>query len=765
MNIGLFGGGYTGSSNNTIDHISTNNTGNAVDFGDLTYGRYGLAACSSSIKGIFGGGWSTGASDILDYVMFTTTGNAVDFGDLTYGRYLPCACSNTIRGLFAGGYNAGEKTDIFYITLATNGNAVDFGDLGTKKYAMASCASPTKGLFSGGLIDSGPTQYDIIDYVTIATTGNAIDFGDLTVARSNLAACASPTRGLFAGGTTGSDSNVIDYVTIATTGNAIDFGDLTLARYGVTAIAGLNFGIFGGGYTGISSNVIDYVTIATLGNAIDFGDLTVDRAWTGGCSDTPAGLYTIFSDTLNFVGKNIFTSGTDIADITSKWDWGDLSTSIGSSQNHQYLNKGKYDVNYNLYEGSALIYTLSAGQVTINNCPNIKTQNALVPATNIHFYDGTSGDYYVNTIDQLIIDYGDGSSIETGNISSTFIHSYASESTYTVNISAIDLSGNVCVDTTPAKVTSAGESVLKLDYINIAGAMNPIRYGGSRQINLTGFLPDTLLDTECFDFVKMFEDFLNEMYDGTTGYTITTSSDTESFSGVDIETISNTVPTYTSTSAQKISILEKIYRLTETHDPDLIDLEYIQFFAKNLGYNIDVNRAEIGLSEFDGVSSAANSERYLRFMVRELPNWYKIKTTRNAIKTMLFSFGMVGDILNYYTNDYENNWKYADIRYNNYLGKLVENLDKIPDDYYPTPHFALWFDINASETNFSFRENTQDSVIRAINAIKPLNTVFEGIHGYFKSIISANITPMVRYRKIIKMISDDYSNPDFTYIP
>ena len=47
---------------------------------------------------------------------------------------------------------------------------------------------------------------------------------------------------------------------------------------------------------------------------------------------------------------------------------------------------------------------------------------------------------------------------------------------------------------------------------------------------------------------------------------------------------------------QKISILEKVHRLVELHDPDLIDLEYIQFFANNLGYDIDINRNEVGIS-------------------------------------------------------------------------------------------------------------------------------------------------------------------------
>jgi hypothetical protein len=101
--------------------------------------------------------------------------------------------------------------------------------------------------------------------------------------------------------------------------------------------------------------------------------------------------------------------------------------------------------------------------------------------------------------------------------------------------------------------------------------------------------------------------------------------------------------------------------LTELHDPDLIDIEYIQHFASNLGYNIDIYRNEVGISgtgtlgfgDFGEDSSlATDSEKYLRLMISNLPNWYKIKSTNNAIKVMLYSFGLIGDIVEYYSNNY-----------------------------------------------------------------------------------------------------------------
>ena len=50
---GIFAGGYTPSgSNNTMNYIEISTTGNAVDFGDLTYGRSRSGSCSNAHGGL-----------------------------------------------------------------------------------------------------------------------------------------------------------------------------------------------------------------------------------------------------------------------------------------------------------------------------------------------------------------------------------------------------------------------------------------------------------------------------------------------------------------------------------------------------------------------------------------------------------------------------------------------------------------------------------------------------------------------------------------
>ena len=46
--VGIFGGGTTGSYVNTIEQVTISSAGNATDFGDLTEGKSGLTATSNA---------------------------------------------------------------------------------------------------------------------------------------------------------------------------------------------------------------------------------------------------------------------------------------------------------------------------------------------------------------------------------------------------------------------------------------------------------------------------------------------------------------------------------------------------------------------------------------------------------------------------------------------------------------------------------------------------------------------------------------------
>ena len=287
---GIFGGSFTpASSQDMIEYINIATLGDSKDFGNLTQDRYGNGALASGTRALWAAGLSapnpTSYYNIIDYVTIMSTGNAQDFGDLTYGvPYYTAGVSNATRGIWGGGYNTpssplvpspfpnGFQDEMEYVTIASKGNGVDFGDF-TARNSFSSYGSPTRGVFSGG---ATPTRINTIEYITISTTGNAQDFGDMTVSRNYGAGVSNSIRGIVAGGYDGvadAPTNVISYNTIASMGNALDFGDLVAPRSELGGACSSTRGVIGGGWSPAKLDEMDYITIATTGNAVAFGEL------------------------------------------------------------------------------------------------------------------------------------------------------------------------------------------------------------------------------------------------------------------------------------------------------------------------------------------------------------------------------------------------------------------------------------------------------------------------------------------------------------
>ena len=93
---GIFGGGEISPNFlSTMESINFASTGNAVIFGELTQGTGGLrqqGSASSPTRGVFAGGSNDTPSastvyNVIQYVNISTEGDAVDFGDLSAGRW------------------------------------------------------------------------------------------------------------------------------------------------------------------------------------------------------------------------------------------------------------------------------------------------------------------------------------------------------------------------------------------------------------------------------------------------------------------------------------------------------------------------------------------------------------------------------------------------------------------------------------------------------------------------------------------------------
>lgn len=142
---GVFAGGY--NYTNVIDYITISSAANAINFGDLTGTRYiNDTGCSNGTneRGLFGSGFDSSVRlNIIDYITISSTGNAADFGDLTFAGNGRTATDNGVgdRGVWGGGTTGAAQNIMDYVTISSIGNALDFGDLSVGKYNMTSTSN------------------------------------------------------------------------------------------------------------------------------------------------------------------------------------------------------------------------------------------------------------------------------------------------------------------------------------------------------------------------------------------------------------------------------------------------------------------------------------------------------------------------------------------------------------------------------------------------------------------------------------------------
>ena len=99
---GIYAGGETPSRTNHIEYISIVSFGTAQEFGDLTDDRRSLGGVNDSLRACFFAGDDNSSSpnncNIIDYITIKTTGNAADFGDLSYHTVRNPASSSDSHG-------------------------------------------------------------------------------------------------------------------------------------------------------------------------------------------------------------------------------------------------------------------------------------------------------------------------------------------------------------------------------------------------------------------------------------------------------------------------------------------------------------------------------------------------------------------------------------------------------------------------------------------------------------------------------------------
>ena len=286
----LFAGGYIapGPCVDTVDFITVETQGNAIDFNNLTATKVGGYGCSDKTRAVYAGGrlsTTPGGSATNDITSCTISisNDFVNQSDLTASRAFGTGFSSATRAVFAGQAVPSYGNTMDFTNIQSLGDAVDFGDTAQKNAYAFSTQSPTRGFVIGGLRVNAPDteDYNTIEMFTIATTGNGVDFGDITTTRYEGGGGGNATRGIVAGGYGPNYTDRIEFFTLSSAGDATNFGDLSSSNNGTgkySASSPTRF-VIGGGY-GASPHygvTLEYVNIATQGDSADFGDLTQGR--------------------------------------------------------------------------------------------------------------------------------------------------------------------------------------------------------------------------------------------------------------------------------------------------------------------------------------------------------------------------------------------------------------------------------------------------------------------------------------------------------
>jgi len=213
-----------------------------------------------------------------------------------------------------------------------------------------------------------------------------------------------------------------------------------------------------------------------------------------------------------------------------------------------------------------------------------------------------------------------------------------------------------------------------------------------------------------------------------------------------------------------ISMLEMIHRIIDLVDGTMVPDKLLYLTQNQLGYDKAsqlMNYNNFGdnpnLTYYDQEAYANNpldivTER-IRFMTDSLPQWYTQKLTNRGLKILLFAANIIGNVATEYTKNYsttQKDWDNIDLQISTVSGENGRNIiyedfqefidSQQPDEnrleWYPTPHFSIWIDLNATSQYVDYDVlfgNGQNSLSNILSNTRPINTVYEGLISLFST--------------------------------
>lgn len=427
---------------------------------------------------------------------------------------------------------------------------------------------------------------------------------------------------------------------------------------------------------------------------------------------------------------NTFTytlvTGTGDTDNSSFNISGDL---LRSSESFDYTTKSTYSIRIRTTDNQAGYFE----KVFIINVVDVDSPPTNIILSNNILSNNTQLNSTIGTLSSVDVDPGD-----------TFVYTLVSGTGDTDN-SSFSISGDTLINNITFDYDIQSTYSIRVrstdfysEYFERQFQLNvSFPHGTSgKTIDYLTYLPQHLKDSEVYEFVKVFQDFSNGLYN-------TSLSAYPSYTAKYDD--SNNIST--GTKVVGISILEKIKKIAELRDPSMIDLDYVKYFASMFGYEINFSRQDIDTfltgADIETSTSAAREfdiNQHIRESLEVSPWFNKLKTSKTALQFILYSFGIVGYIKDVYTTDYKNEW----IVFYNDVSQTLETF--VTKECYPTPHFRLTVDLENTPTNW---RNNITKIIDVVDTLKPIQTVFDGIEMFLLS----HVTVYVHIASILKQTS------------
>jgi predicted CxxxxCH...CXXCH cytochrome family protein len=174
----------------------------------------------------------------------------------------------------------------------------------------------------------------------------------------------------------------------------------------------------------------------------------------GGKDLTPVARFTTTKNGLsvNFVSFSTCPSGN----CSFTWDFGDGTGASGPTVTHTYISADTYRVTLAVTDTINSISDTETVYVSVeplNKAPLCNATPPVVSGRTVTFTDKSTDD---SGAGYVAVNWGDGSAMTTGNMGSTFAHTYIWDSTYVITSSARDSLGLGCTMKQNATVNLSG---------------------------------------------------------------------------------------------------------------------------------------------------------------------------------------------------------------------------------------------------------------------------------------------------------------------